>query len=136
MKKSIFIILILMLNINCNDNPVGGKPENRSPVILSLTVFPDAIGPSDSAIVICNAYDPDGDTLVYDWFSDSRIKIEGAFGDQDWLYNTFENSRILYPKNVNTPIDTPWIQCFARDRKGKSDSRIVHFFVRQEKRGN
>ena len=47
MKKSLLLLTIILLNINCDDNPVDGEAENRSPVIFSLTVFPDVTGPSD-----------------------------------------------------------------------------------------
>lgn len=126
--KNLIIMLVLM-SISCSDdNPVDNKPENHRPVILSLTVFPNIIGPSDSAIVICNATDPDGDTLVYDWITDARLRINGANPPDDTrLFNTFENSRIFYPTTL--AIDTVWVQCFARDRKGKSDTKLIIFNV-------
>jgi len=131
MKKIILLLgltIIIALN-TCSENPV--KSKNNSPVIFSLTVFPEFIGSSDSAIVICDAMDPDGDTLVYDWITDGRLKIKGGQGDGHFLYNTYENSRIVYPKNINNrpSIDTVWVQVFARDRKGKSDAEIVLFIV-------
>ena len=129
--KIVLITFVLFNILSCDDNPVDGKPENRSPVILSLFVFPDIIGPSDSAIVICNATDPDGDTLVYDWYTDTRLKIKGASRDEPWLFHTYENSRIFYPKNVNIPIDTPWVECTVRDVKGGNDVQIIHFIVKQ-----
>jgi hypothetical protein len=38
---------------------------------------------------------------------------------------------IVYPTNIinRQPIDTAWIQCFARDRKGKSDAELILFTV-------
>ena len=128
----LYFILLLSLN-NCDDNPV--KTENRNPVILSLTVFPEVVKPNDSLIVICNATDPDGDTLVYDWITSGVVRIKGAIGDDNFLYNTYENSRIFYAPDsthVSAPQDTFRIQCFARDRKGKSDAEIVFFIVRQD----
>ncbi|GAB6283088.1 MAG: hypothetical protein STSR0008_18440 [Ignavibacterium sp.] len=134
MKQTIVLISFLFLNITCvDDNPIDGKQENRSPVILSLSVFPDAIGPSDSAIVICNAMDPDGDTLVYDWVTDGKSRI--TWSDYpDWhVYNTYENWRVAYPKNLNNvPIDTCWVQVFARNRKGKSDVGLVSFILKKD----
>ncbi len=132
MKKIILILLstILLAQNNCDDNPV--KPENRSPVILSLTAFPEVVKPNDSLIVICNATDPDGDTLVYDWITSGVVRIKGAIGDENFLYNTYENSRIFYAPDsmhVSAPQDTFRIQCFARDRKGKSDAEIINFIV-------
>jgi hypothetical protein len=75
MEYRITLIIFMIFSLNgCNDNPVEVKSENRSPIIFSLIVFPDIIGPTDSAIVICNAIDPDGDTLVYDWITDGKSK--------------------------------------------------------------
>jgi hypothetical protein len=129
MKPSkMYIACILLSIIGCNDNPVNsGKHENRSPVMFSLTFFPEMIGPSDSVIVICNAMDPDGDTLVYDWITDARLRIKGS--DIPVLYHTRENSRIFYPTQY--AVDTVWIQCFARDVKGKSASGLLVFRIRQ-----
>lgn len=131
--KPLLVLFFLLLNFySCNDNPVKSeKPENRSPVILSLTVFPDVIGPLDSAIVVCNAMDPDGDTLVYDWISDGRLNLKGVLPYSHEEYNTYTNYQIFYPNSVNTPVDTPWVQCFARDRKGKSVAKVIHFIVKQ-----
>lgn len=125
----VFIAPVLLNIIGCNDNPVDGKSENRSPVILSLTVFPEVVKPNDSLIVICNAMDPDGDTLVYDWITDGRLRIKGTNNSR--LYHTTENSRVFYPKgNINIPIDTLWVQCFTRDVKGGADAKIVLIIVR------
>ena len=130
MKLSIILSLILFI-INCDEDPINPEDQTRSPVIFSLSVFPDIIGPQDSAIIICNAYDPDGDTLVYDWFTDGKSKIKGAYiYEETRLWHTLENTCIVYPKNLyNIPIDTLWVQCFARDRKGNSDNLTVHFIV-------
>jgi len=133
MKKIflIFISTLLLVQSNCDDNPI--KSENHSPFILTLAVFPDVIGPQDSAIVICNARDPDADTLVYDWITDGRMKIKGARNNEHFLYHTYENSRIVYPTQyVNTPVDTIWVQCMVRDVKGGSDGRVIRFVIRQD----
>lgn len=133
-KSTSFILLIIVfLSIGCDDNSIKPENENQRPVIFSLTVFPDVIGPQDSAIIICNAFDPDGDTLVYDWITDGKSKIKGTIFDELFLYNTFENYRVVYPKNLNNvPIDTLWIQCFARDQKGMSDNGLVRIILLQE----
>ena len=126
----VFLTLLFAYLIGCKENPVAVKPENRKPVIISLISFPEVIGPNDSVIVVCNAMDPDGDTLVYDWITSSRLRIKGANPSWDTrLFNTFENSRIFYPNKDLYPFDTVWIQCFARDRKGKSDAKLIIFTV-------
>lgn len=135
MKKIILLLTIILLTLNCNENPVDVKSENRNPVIFSLVAFPDVVKPSDSLIVICNAIDPDGDTLVYDWITSGVVRIKDAITDDNFLYNTYENSRIFYAPDsthVSIPQDTFRIQCFARDRRGKSDAKIVSFIVIQD----
>ncbi len=136
MKQSIVLLLISasLLNIYCSDdNPV--KSENRNPVILSLTVFPETVNPNDSLIVICNAIDLDGDTLVYDWYADGIIRIK----DLPWWaccarFNTYENSQIFYAPDsiyVVAPQDTFTIECAARDGKGGQVSEHIKFIVKQ-----
>jgi hypothetical protein len=134
MKRSFLLITVILLNNNCDDNPGDSKPENRSPVIFSLSVFPEVISPLDSAIIICNAMDPDGDTLVYDWITDGRVKIKGANDFDHFLYHTYENSRVVYPKNLNNrpPIDTLWVQCFVRDVKGGEVGELITFILKQD----
>jgi len=132
MKFFIFLVLSLLLNQSCkeDDNPV--KPTNHNPEILSLKVFPNMVIPSDSLIVICEAMDPDGDTLVYDWITTGVVRIKGAFQDDHFLYHTTENTRIFYAPDslhVLTPIDTFWIQCITRDVRGGSAGGIVKFIV-------
>ena len=128
MKKYLLIIAITFLIIfGCEDDPV--KPENNQPIIKSLTAFPNVIGLQDSVIIICNAYDPDSDTLVYDWRTDGRARIKDGQADGYFLYHTFENSRIVYPRESLTPPDTCWVKCFARDVKGGQVASLVTFIV-------
>jgi hypothetical protein len=98
-------------------------------IIKSLTAFPNVIGLQDSVIIICNAYDPDGDTLVYDWITDGKVRIKDGQAGGYFLYHTFENSRIVYPRESLAPPDTCWVQCFARDVKGGQAASLVTFIV-------
>lgn len=137
MKLSVALITFVVLNISsCNNNPVDtGKHENRNPVLHSVVLFPEIVGPNDSLIVVCDASDPDSDTLVYDWYSlsGSIVKIKGAFPGELALYNTHQNSQIFYAPDsmyVAAPRDTFGIQCAVRDRKGGMDvSEILRFVV-------
>ncbi len=127
-----FIILVILIfnNIYCSKESLGPQPQNHSPQILSLEIFPHVVGPSDSLIVICEAIDPDGDTLVYDWITTGVVRIKGY--NHPWLYHTSENTRIFYApdsSHVTAPQDTFWIQCIARDVKGGSAGGIVIFIV-------
>jgi hypothetical protein len=83
-----FLLLIgVALTVGaCGDrNPT--TPENHSPVIVSVSAFPSTIHRADSALVIVDATDADGDTLVYDWTTDARLRISGA-RFSTYLYNT------------------------------------------------
>jgi len=113
-----------------NDNPV--KPVNHSPFILSLTAFPNNIGPTDSTVVICHATDSDADTLYYDWITDARLKIKGAIPpDAHYLYSTRENWRVFYHGDVTPINDTAFVQCIVRDRKGGGDGKVARILLRQ-----
>lgn len=139
MKTLICIIVVLVLSIQtgCKDNPANsGKPQNHNPVILSVVLFPEVVAPSDSLIVICNAADPDGDTLVYDWYSlsGSIIRIKGApHPGQTAVYNTHQNSQIFYAPDsqyVAAPQDTFVLACAVRDLRGGGDaSGLLRFIV-------
>ena len=77
-------------------------------------------------IVVCQADDPDADTLVYDWVIDGKFSIQGVGPDSSHLYNTLSNSRVFYRYAPN-PIDTTaWVQCIVRDRKGGAAGRLVY----------
>lgn len=134
MKTTVVYFTLLLAYISgCKENPVEVKPENNKPIIISLISFPGVVGPTDSVIVVCNAMDPDGDTLVYDWTTDGKSKIRGALYP-DWsMFHTFDNWCVVYPKNLNDVlIDTCWIQVFARDRKGKSEVQLVSFILKRD----
>jgi|SRR5690554_4397818 hypothetical protein len=137
MKISFALVTFVLLNISsCDDNPVDNQPENRSPVIFSLTVFPKIVKPNDSLIVICNVIDPDGDTLVYDWYTTGVVRIKGLHSwDCCALYNSYENSQIFYAPDsqfVSAPQDTFRIECAVRDGKGGGDVKLINFIVKQE----
>ena len=108
------------------------QPGNRSPVVQSLVAFPTTLGPGDSAIVVCGATDPDGDTMVYDWSSDCRLLKKG---DGRGGFTIYEQGRslVVYAGACNrAPIDTGWISCDVRDHKGgMASSRPVLIVVRQ-----
>jgi hypothetical protein len=107
-------------------DPTSG---NRRPVILHLAAFPEVTFATDSVLVVCQAMDPDCDTLVYDWITDARMRIKGARDGEYSLYNTFESFQVFYPA-VHGPADTAWVQCFARDRRGKSAQQVIVFVIR------
>ncbi|MCU7494017.1 MAG: hypothetical protein HF314_02755 [Ignavibacteria bacterium] len=132
MKQAIILIFVMLLNLSCSDPVKPEKPENHRPQISSVTVVPKVVSPSDSVVITCYASDPDKDTLVYDWITDGRLHIKGTSDREHSLYNTFENSHVFYPNNWrNVDLDTPWVQCFARDRRGMSDAVLVQFIMKK-----
>lgn len=70
--------------------------------------------------MVCSAYEPDDDSLFYDWFCSSGAKISGSHPSTPFsLYNTRENIRIFYaPDSVSSQIDSIRIDCTVRDGKG------------------
>jgi hypothetical protein len=111
----------------CRDYPT--KSIYHSPVISSVTVFPSIIGQGDSVLVTVYASDPDGDALVYDWFTDSRLIIKDAPGEL-MLYNTASNSHVFYRSTYVPRSDTAWVSCYVRDGRGGMDGGRVLVLLR------
>ena len=123
--------LVLALG-GCEHKIVDPTAGNRDPVLLSLSVFPGTINVGDSAIVMCKATDPDGNTVVYDWFSDCRLHLKDDFLHEGAAYNTHENTQIVYAESCgHAPIDTGWVTCEVRDGiGGGSLSKTVHVIIK------
>jgi hypothetical protein len=114
----------------CADEPTKPKqPQNRDPVIQSLIAFPTAIGPGDSTLVMCNATDPDGDALVYDWFTDSRLVIQGNQPADHDLYESPSKAHVFYHGPWPGLPDSAWVQCIVRDHRGGEVGRLVTILV-------
>jgi hypothetical protein len=133
MKQVTVLITVVILSlVCCKEDSNEEKHENRSPVIFSVSVFPEVVRPSDSLVVTCNASDPDGDTLVYDWYTTGVVRIKGAFQNEPFLFHTFDNSRIFYAPDsahVVGPRDSFWVECSVRDRIGGMSVKTVRFGV-------
>lgn len=93
------------------------QPVNRSPVVQSLVAFPSVLAPGDSAVVVCSATDPDGEAVVFDWYSDCRLLLKGFNGST--AFNRNSNSIVVYIGTCgNAPLDTGWVSCEVRDGRG------------------
>lgn len=123
-------IVVPAVNVGCGKgDPV--RPMNRAPVITRAVIAPDSITASDSALVVLTARDPDADPLVYDWITDSRLRVLNSPDfDTNHLFNTTENFQVLVYGASGSPGETGWIQCFARDGRGKSASVILFLRLR------
>jgi hypothetical protein len=129
-RKGRLLLLIAALSLAvaaCQKSPV--VPVNHSPIMTSLTVFPTDIGVSDSAVVTCLATDPDGDTLVYDWLTGGRLRINGGSSYSPYKYNTFNNAEKFYPDYTPARLETVWVNCTVRDRLGGAVARTIAFTV-------
>jgi len=110
----------------CREFPV--RPANRSPVITGVVAFPLVLGPADSAIVTVFASDPDGDSLVYDWDTDSRLVFKGQSPYAYGLYNSPNPSQVVYRSASSLDDTTAWVWCSVRDRRGGgTPGRLVRF---------
>ena len=134
MKKRAWIGIPLVLAVvagigACTEYPT--RPVYRRPTISSVLVFPNVIGQGDSAVITVIASDPDGDTLVYDWETDSRLIIQGASSVVPFiLYHTFSSSRVFYRSTSAAYNDTVPVWCSVRDRRGGGASRRVRVLLR------
>lgn len=73
-----FLSLPFLLFAGCGDD--GAGPNNRAPVIQSLTADPEVVGTSESTVLHCAATDPDNDVLVYSWSAEEGTFPNGAAG--------------------------------------------------------
>lgn len=112
----------------CSEYPT--RPTEHRPVVSSVVVFPSIIGQGDSVIITVFATDRDGDTLVYDWFTDSRLIIQDDGLEDGILYNTVSSSHVFYRSTSPPRNDSVWVWCDARDRRGGSDGRRVLVLLR------
>jgi hypothetical protein len=64
---------------------------NRQPIITSLEAEPDWTTPLGSLQVMCNAIDPDGNMLSYNW-SASKGRISGTDAAVNWTAPSHEGS--------------------------------------------
>jgi len=122
------ILLLICLIFGCNEETTA--PVNNDPIITSIVAFPSSVNLADSFAVVCSAYEPDDDSLYYDWFCTSGARISGAEpSTPSFLYHTRENIRILYaPDSIISQIDSIRVSCDVRDGKGGGHSADI--FVR------
>ena len=116
---SIPLFSLVALSGGCK-NETTIAPVNHNPVIASIYAFPSHVQSSDSFVVVCSAYEPDGDSLFYDWFCTSGASIQGAYPPGSFsLYHTRENARIFYaPDSLHNTQDSIRVDVDVRDGKG------------------
>jgi len=76
---AIVVAAVLLLAPSCTTT---SQPTNHWPIITSLEA-PERVYPSGSCQIVCNASDPDGDELSYNW-SASGGNISGTGSEVIW----------------------------------------------------
>ena len=122
-------IFMLGLEVSACSTSQPMAPANHSPVLVSLTISPTDIGFADSAVVTCIATDQDGNTLVYDWEADQRLRIKGSPLPEPIKNNTLNNAETLYVNYHPIKVDTVWVGCEVRDGLGGGAARAINFTV-------
>ena len=116
--------LLLFLSA-CHESPTAPTPAKHPPTIRSLTCFPTSLVQGDSAIVVCNALDQDGDTLNYTWVGDGRLRLAGAPPGTVHVLTSPNNSQVIYYGPLGNPSDTAFVQCIVNDGHGGSVGAVV-----------
>lgn len=130
MSRAFFLFCLLVGLSGCGTKtPI--QPVNRDPIVHSLIGFPLTLSPGDSAVVVCHATDPDGDTMMFEWSSDCRLIKRGVPRDLDWY--TFSNTLVVYAGDcAHAPADTGWVRCYVRDRRGgETNAGVIRIVIRR-----
>ena len=89
--------------------------SNQSPEILSLTASPESLDVGENSTITCDASDPDGDALTYDWSAPDGGTISGSGSSVIW---TAPGTAGLYP-----------VICTVSDGRGGSDEASISIEV-------
>jgi hypothetical protein len=120
------LALSMLLVSSCNGtSPTSPPPTEHPPVIKSLLCFPASIGPSDSAVVVCNAFDEDGDPLLYTWVGDGRLRLAGAPPGAVHVLDSPNSSQVIYYGPLGSPSDTAFVQCIVYDSHRASVGGVI-----------
>ena len=82
MNKRRYLVIMVIVAVSVL-LPTSSCTGNRRPIITSLEAEAEWIAPLDSLQVTCNASDPDGDDLSYEW-STTGGNITGAGPEVIW----------------------------------------------------
>lgn len=120
-KRILWIVLLFSVAAllwGCNDEETTA-PINNDPVITAVRAFPNLVAPADSFAVFCLAYEPDGDSLFYDWSCTSGASVQGSDSRTPGLLNhTRENVRIFYAPDSYNGQDSIRVDVHVRDYNG------------------
>ena len=125
--KARLVLPCFLMLLNACDTAGPSQPilTKHPPTIRSLECFPASLGPSDSAIVVCNAFDQDGDTLNYTWVGDGRLRLAGAPPGTVHVLASPNSSQVIYYGPLGSPSDTAFVQCIVNDNRGGSVGAVI-----------
>jgi len=129
LRRSAIILLLAFLATSpaCGSKPVA--PVNHRPIVTGASVIPPVVLLGDSALIVVSADDPDGDSLVYDWYADGRFRLkDAALGTT--RYSSPSDSQVIYYVHAVAPLDTGRIAVFTRDTSGLDAGILVQFLIR------
>jgi hypothetical protein len=107
-----------LIVLGCSDDDNGVSPDNRPPVIHSVTADPTTIDADQSTVATVNADDPDGDVCSCSWESHG-LEMEPIGGT--------DNSVTLRPGCTCTQGDVSIVAIVSDGQGGvASDSVMVH----------
>lgn len=86
--------------------------------------------PGDSAVIVVSASDPDGDTVVFDWYADGRIRLKDA-PLVVYRFGSPADSQVVYFEHAVAPVDTARIYYFVRDPMGETIGGSIMLQLRQ-----
>ena len=93
-RVAVFVVLLIFVI-----SMFGCAPNNSLPEIISLETGAEVIGPSESCLIECLAYDRDGDILTYKWTADAG-KITNMVQREGSIAWTAPKAEGLYSINV------------------------------------
>ncbi len=131
-RVGLFLMAFASISASC-DPELPLRPVNHSPVVRRLSVFPSLIGPGDSAVVICEATDPEQDTLQFDWTTDCRMIMSTRLGNDSFVFGERSGQMVVHAGAcARTPLDTGVVFCHVRDgRGGGVNAGYVRIVVQQ-----
>ena len=115
--KRLWILICIVLCVGCEAIPVG--PRNHKPQ-AGLTVTDDEINRGDSAEVLCQAVDPDGDPITFEWWAEGGSLVALA------------PDRVRWSAPLDVPTEGKWyvIACRVEDAFSAEDVVDVAVWVR------
>ncbi len=76
-RQTALLLFVSILAAGCGEDNSPG-PSNHSPSIVSLTATPNRVRTSGVSSIVCEAADPDGDSLRYEWVAQAGSLSDGS----------------------------------------------------------